>query len=158
MSKHVAYEVRAEHPAVPVAMTLFTPEEFFRFWPKLEKMLDQLPHTWRHWTKEYIQEAVGNNIVQCWGIGPPPDAVLVLMTQINVYPAMRVFNVVWAAGNFTAPMGPLLDATFTNYALAHGCSRIEVRGRDGWTPHLKTAGFRREASVWSKDIYSRSIN
>ena len=37
-----------------LALTHFTIEQVQEFWPQLEETLDRVPHTWRHWTKEYI--------------------------------------------------------------------------------------------------------
>jgi hypothetical protein len=95
-------------------MTQFTVDEFFSFWPQLEKMLDTVPHTWRQWTKEYIVASVEAGRIQVWGIGHPPRATLVFFTIVNIYPAMKILGVEWGAGTFEDDMLPLLDATLTN--------------------------------------------
>jgi hypothetical protein len=131
------------------ALTNFTPEEFQKFWPNLEDMLDKVPHTWRHWTKDYIFSSALNNTVQVWGIGPPPNAVLVFFTQIAMYPAQKVLCLVWAAGSFKPDMLPLMKATMMNYARLNSCNEIEIRGRRGWEPHFRAAGMTRDSVVWT---------
>lgn len=140
------------------ALTLFTADEFVRFWPDLEQTLDCVPHTWRYWTKEAIYDAIMNGRIQVWGVGEPPKATLILFTSIGIFPAMKVFSVMWAAGRFEDEMLPLLDATLTNYAALNECNEIEIRGRVGWEPKLKSIGFRREASMWSRPVKRHTLN
>lgn len=139
------------------ALTLFTFQEFERFWPGIEEMLDSVPHTWKHWTKDYIRWAVEEDRMQVWGIGPPPKAVLIFFTQIGVYPADKVLHVVWGAGQFDAAMLPTLEAALVNYAQLCECSSIEVRGRPGWDPHFKSVGMKREFVTWSLPVPKGSL-
>lgn len=153
-----AYDL-SEAPHQPkFALTQFTAEEFFSFWPQLEEMLDYIPHTWRHWTKEYIQNAVGTRVIQMWGIGPPPNAVFVFFTQVNVFPSMRVLSLTWGAGSFDVGMIPLVHATMVNFAKLHTCEEIEVRGRDGWGPMLKPLGFKKDHSTWTLRVPDMRLN
>lgn len=151
MSRAQAYDVKNNHEA-NFAMTQFTVREFNAFWPKLEAMLDAIPHTWRHWTKQHILDSVRGNSVQVWGVGPPPNAVLIMFTTVTSYPAMKVMNVVWSAGTFDPGMSNLIFAAFVNYAQINECQEIEVRGRPGWNPFLKAVGFKKENEVWSYKI------
>lgn len=145
-------------PGAKVVLTLFTEEEMVRFWPDLERTLDCVPHTWRHWTKESIYDAIMERRMQVWGAGEPPRATLILFTSVGVFPSMRVFSVLWAAGRFDEEMLPLLDATLTNYAVLNRCDEIEIRGRMGWEPKLKSIGFTREASVWTRPVEHITVN
>lgn len=153
-----AYDLSDNTAPPRFVMTQFTVEEFEGFWSHLERMLDSVPHTWRHWTKEHIYQAVVDNRVQVWGIGPPPKAVFVLMTTVNVFPAMRVLTSVWAAGTFEDEMIPLIDATMVNYAKLNECDELEIRGRLGWDPKFKSVGFRHEASIWTRAVENSRLN
>jgi len=159
MNTSTAYDV-SEGLAVPpkYTMSLFTVEEFCRFWPQIEEMLDSVPHTWRHWTKDELYASAMSGKLQAWGIGPPHVVIMVFLTSIHVFPAMRVFSVLWAAGSFEDEMAPLLDATFDDYAKLNNCAEIEVRGRLGWKPHLKKAGYRHEADVWTRRVQCNRMN
>lgn len=141
-----------------LGVSQFTYSEFIEFWPKLEKMLDTVPHTWKHWTKESIYRTIELGEAQIWGAGPPLKAVLILMTTISTYPAMKVLNIVWAAGHMPPGMFPVLDATFVNFAQLNDCTAMEIRGRMGWGPHLKKLGFEQDAAIWSKPIQSMRMN
>lgn len=140
------------------ALTMFTWEEFERFWPGIEDMLDSVPHTWKHWTKDYIRDSVEKNFMQVWGIGPPPKAVLIFFTQVGVYPADRILHVTWGAGSFQRAMLPTLEAALVNYAQLCGCSSIEVRGRRGWDKHFKSVGMKQEYVTWSFPVPKARIN
>lgn len=153
-----AFDVPSGGEPPKLALTLFTPEEFERFWPELEKMMDTVPHTWRHWTKESVCLAVAQGTIQVWGIGKPPEATLIVFTMINVYPALRVLSVVWAAGHLEEGMVPLLNATFENYGVMNGCTEIEIRGRPGWGPGLKKLGYSTPVRVWTRVFRGGRLN
>jgi len=153
-----SYDVSPRAAPPRYALTQFTVEEFQTFWPHIEEMLDQIPHTWRYWTKEYIYGSIVNGHMQVWGIGRPPKATFIMFTVINVCPAMRVLVVVWAAGAFEDEMLPLLEATFANFGRLNGCDEVEIRGRMGWEPKLKSLGFVRSASIWTRKIPSVQVN
>jgi hypothetical protein len=140
------------------ALTQFTVDEVQGFWTELEVMLDQVPHTWRQWTKEYIWSAIETGRLQVWGIGPPPQAILVFFTTVSVYPAMKILSVDWGAGSFHDEMLPLLEAGLTSYAQLNDCAEIEVRGRLGWEPKWKSIGMERQYSVWTRRVPHNNMN
>lgn len=140
------------------ALTMFTFDEFEKFWPGIEDMLDKVPHTWKYWTKDYIRRAVENDMMQVWGIGPPPEAVLIFFTQVGVYPAARVLHVPWGAGHFDPEMLPTLEAALVNYAQLCECDTVEIRGRPGWDPYFKSVGMKREFSTWTYPVPNLRIN
>lgn len=140
------------------ALANFSPEEFQVFWPGIEDMLDKLPHTWRHWTKEWIYSSALSNVIQVWGIGPLPRAVFIFFTQINIYPSMRVLCVTWGAGHFDKKMLPLMHATLVNYAKLNDCSEISVTGRRGWEPLLRVVGMKREQVTWTLPVPNMRMN
>jgi len=142
----------------PYRVAQFTLEEVREFWPRLERMLDSVPHTWRHWTKEHIRGSIENNSLQVWGIGPPGKATLILFTTVNAFPALKVLTVVWAAGTFDDAMLPLLEMTLGSFARLNSCDEVEIRGRLGWESKLKTLGFRHETSMWTRRIDNVRMN
>ncbi len=140
------------------SVALFTPDEFLTFWPQIEAMLDTVPHTWKHWTKDYIHHSVMNGHMQVWGIGPNHTATCVFFTQVSILPAMHVFCVVWAGGHFDDATVPLLEAAWDGYAAEQDCSEVVVYGRVGWESKLKPLGFTREAIVWSRPVMKRGLH
>lgn len=153
-----SYDVSDVRAPPSFAMTQFTVDEFFAFWPQLEEMLDRVPHTWRHWTKDHICRTVAGDLMQVWGIGPPPRATLIIFTTVQILPAMKILTLPWAAGTLDKGMEPLVDATLTDYARLNGCEEIEIRGREGWEAKFKPYGFRREAVVWSRAVPRVNLN
>lgn len=141
-----------------LAVTHFTAEEFFGFWPEFERMLDSVPHTWKYWSKEYIQNAISNSTMQVWGVGPPPLATCIFLTQIGIYPSFRSLTILWAGGTFTEDMVPLLYAAWEHYANLNDCQEVEVRGREGWGPMLKRVGFKRQFSSWTITVPKARAN
>ena len=139
-------------------MTQFTVDEFFRFWPQLEVMLDSVPHTWRRWTKEHICQTIANDMMQIWGIGEPPKATLIIMTTVNVFPAMRVLTTVWAGGHMEDGMIELVDSTFEGYARINNCAEMEVRGRPGWEKVGKELGYTKDSVVLTRPVARINLN
>lgn len=153
-----SYMVDMDTKKAKFAVTHFTSEEFFGFWPEFERMLDSVPHTWKYWSKEYIQNAVSNQTMQVWGVGRPPLATCIFLTQIGIYPSFRSLTILWSGGAFDDEMVPLLEAAWTHYAQINDCSEVEIRGRDGWGPKLKPLGFKKQYSSWTRSVRNRSIN
>lgn len=153
-----AYSVDVHTNKATMALTHFSPEEFFVFWPELERMLDGVPHTWRQWTKESIQNAVSCGTIQVWGAGPPPLAVCIFFTQINVYPSFKSLHIVWSAGHFDDGMVPLLDAAWMQYAKLNDCEEIEISGRSGWGTKLVPIGFKKAYTTWRRRVPAMRMN
>lgn len=156
MKERTTYE--ATDRGVKYALTMFSFDEFLAFWPHMERELDKIPHVWRHWTKEYMVAAVEANTLQVWGIGPPPNAVMVFCTQVATYPAMKVLIVPLAFGSFNPAMIPTIEAALVNYAQMNDCSEIVIQGRPGWAPHFKLVRMKHEASVWSYPVRQGRLN
>lgn len=158
MQRKVSHELAPMNEVPRFSMTKLEGAELTTFWPKIEALMSYVPHTWRHWTQEYIYTSAMNETIQVWAIGPPPNAVMIFFTQIAVYPTMKVLCMVWGAGSFTEDMLPLIEATMVNYAKITGCVEIELRGRMGWEPALKKVGFTRESVIWSRKVPDMRMN
>ncbi len=140
------------------ALAQFTQDEIESFWPGIETMLDAVPHTWRQWTKEWIRCAVEDGLIKVWGIGPPPNAVLIFFTQILTYPNGKILLVPWGAGSFDVEMSDLVYTTLFQYAKMNNCTSIEVRGRPGWEPFFRPFGFKREYVTWARPVPDMRMN
>lgn len=135
-----------------LSMGLIENHDLERFWPGVSEMLDKLPHTWGHFTKEEIQAGVFGGGLQLWGVGPHGVAIFMLLTTVAFYPSKKALVLTWGAGTFRKSMIPLLDATLTNYGRAQGCDLIEVHGREGWARMLSGIGFKQDKIVLSRKI------
>lgn len=155
-AKH--YHEMDKHGRATHSLALFTSDEFIKFWPQIEAMLDTVPHTWKHWTKEHIYHSTLSGNMQVWGIGPNHTATCVFFTQVSILPAMQVFCIVWAGGHFDDEMIPLLEAAWESYAQEQDCSEITVYGRQGWESKLRPLGFKRDAIVWSRPVVNKKVH
>lgn len=134
------------------SMALIENGDLDRFWPGVSGMLDKIPHTLGHMTKEEIEFGVFNGTFQLWGVGPQPNAIFILMTAISHYPSERILVVMWGAGTFRKSMIPVLDATLTSYAKIQGCGGIEIHGRRGWMRVFADIGFKEEKVILSRPV------
>ncbi len=139
-------------------VALLTADEFVRFWPQIDAMLDTVPHTWKHWTKDFIYQSVMNTTMQVWCVGPNHTATCVFFTQVAILPATRVFGVVWSGGEFRDETIPLLETAWEGYAREQDCTEVAVYGRVGWESKLKPLGFKRESVVWTRPVVNRKVH
>lgn len=124
-----------------------------RFWPNVDDMMQKLPHTLGHLTRDEIRAAVYSGSMQLWGCGPKPDCTFIIITNVAFFPSKNVLMVGWGAGEFRKEMLPVLDATLNNYADMMQCAEIEVHGRSGWAKALKEIGFKQSKVVLSRQVY-----
>lgn len=134
------------------SVELFTVDEVLAFWPKIERMLDQVPHTWKRWTKEEIHSGLVNENIQAWGIGKD-NIVLVMFTQVLYYETERVLRLRWICGNGIEEFLPTIEASMMKWAMHQGCSRIEMSdSRGGWSRKLRPFGYKVDYVMLSKDV------
>lgn len=120
------------------------PEEWGVYWPEVSKQLDTIPEHWEvYWTKDYINMSVVSGGWQAWGFGDYREVRLIVLTQLIVYPASRVLQMVLAFGNNLEGMEALVEAVFERFGMEAGCQYCEIVGRAGWEkkfPRFKRVG------------------
>lgn len=134
-------------------MALIEGSDLERFWPGVDGMMEKLPHTIGHWTRDELRAGVYAGHFQLWGVGPGKDAIFMLLTNIAFYPSKRVFMIGWGAGSFHMGMVPVIEATLNNFAALQGCSVIEVHGRTGWSKALERVGFHMSKVVFERPVH-----
>jgi hypothetical protein len=151
----------AMNPGVDVMqdlqLELLEGEKLCIYWPMIWKQISAVPHTWTHWTEDYIHASCFDGTFQIWAAGTREKIELIIFTQIVYYPIGKVLQCVWAGGNNLEKLLPLLDATITKFAAMNGCKRGEVVGRAGWGKVLREFGFTEQSCVFSKPIYQETI-
>jgi hypothetical protein len=129
------------------------------YWENILDMLDKVPHTWEEWTKESLYERIIDGNIQVWGLGTSKAHRAFMFTQIAMYPAKRVLEVIWFCGEGTLEnVLDILDATGTRFAQIQNCSHIEIIGRPGWKPYAKSHGFRLMSVRYSRAVPRERIN
>jgi hypothetical protein len=86
---------------------------------------------------ESLEQSVREGRRQLW---MPEDNSWALLTQIDVYPAMKVLNVFWAGGTLPEDYGEILT-DIEAWGAAQGCKQADANGRLGWLRALQ--GYRR---------------
>lgn len=128
-------------------------EEFDTFWPLMTKELKKVSHIWSlHWTLESIYENVMNEHMQCWGSGWDDTMHVFLFTRIACFPSNRIIQSMFMFGNSLKDCLPSIAATVESFALANGCTRVEIVGRKGWKGYLPSNGYKEYAVMYSKNL------
>jgi hypothetical protein len=110
-----------------------SPQEWSVYWPDISRELDTIPQYWEpYWTKEFMYGSVMSGGWQAWGFGDVGKINVIVITQLIVYPASRVLQMVLAFGNSLDLVAPLIEATFERFAAEAECEYCEIVGRPGW--------------------------
>lgn len=134
-------------------MSKMPEEEIETHWKSIEQMMRALPRTIPDWTPESLYKRALCGEVQIWGVGDESKVLMVLLTQIAIFPAGKVLEVFWCAGQGVYEEAQeLVDTTFDLFAKKENCRRIDIIGRDGWEKVLRSRGFKRTAVVWSRPV------
>jgi hypothetical protein len=137
------------------SIELLTQEQVEKFWPEIEKMLDQIPHTWAedHTKEELFSRAMSYGL-QVWAIGKAPECNSVVFSQICIFSTGRNLELFWGAGEgkWHLTCGELFNAAIEKFAKAAECKRIDIVGREGWQKILKEHGFTKTAVVLSRRV------
>lgn len=85
-----------------------------------------VPHLRGTHTVEDLKQAIVDGEVQLWR---GRDSILI--TEVSVYPRMRVCRIVLAVGDM-AELVDEVEPTVCAWARENQCSRVEITGRRGW--------------------------
>lgn len=123
-----------------------------QYWPHIWKQMQTVPHTWTHWTPDFIYSACRDGTFQVWGAGTPEKIKLIVFTQLVFYPIGKVMQTVWAGGNSLDECLPILVATLERFGSMNDCKFSEVVGRPGWGPKLKGYGYKERTVIFAKPL------
>jgi hypothetical protein len=138
---------------------MFSPERFNIFWPFILRELKKVPHMWQPWwTEESLYDLTMNGTFQCWAAKADGEIKAIAFSRVNTFPTGNVFYVWLAFGEGFLEYADAFEAAFEQFAIKCGCHMAEVTGRPGWEPMLRKKGFRRTASVLTKQIYGARVN
>lgn len=150
-------EREAKHEVVEVGR--LEGVHFLQYWPAIAGELRYIPHVWSDWwTLDSIHDAVLQGAWQCWVVGTDETIRGVVMSQIVVYPANRIFQIVLAFGEGLLSYVPHLEGAFEKFASDSHCTLCEVTGRPGWGPHLRRIGFHQGTTTFTKTVRNLQVN
>lgn len=136
--------ISGEHKKVVAEAIIMSQETFVAHWPKISRELDTIKHVWEdYWTKDYLYEATVRGRFLAHGFGSENNIRVVTFSQVVMFPAGNILQVVLAFGNSMKPLIPVMEATFELLAKEYNCKAFEIIGRPGWErflPRLKKRG------------------
>lgn len=121
-----------------LTMGLVDPDDLILYTEEIVDAIRVMPHFFEYFTVEWVFEQARKKLLQVWVLGGEGTVDLVILTQINVFPAARVFQVIGAAGRKLETHLDRISDVFDKVAEMHDCSRIEVLGRPGWARKLRS--------------------
>ena len=123
--------------------TLIPHEHGLNVWPEVADMFDRATRTTNgRFDKLSVLDELLDNHISLWVIYEDNQPVASLTTRVVPYKQYSSLSIDWVGGN---KMKHWLDEamqTLKNYAKDQGCSRLEGRGRSGWTRALKKYGWK----------------
>ena len=125
---------------------LLSPEQIDEHWPNIAKLMVECPGYYDYFTPEWTYSKAKSGDLQIWGM--MDDAIRgIIVTQIMVFPAQKVFEILGAAGVGLVEFLDEMDQVFEFIAADAGCSTIMARCRPGLERLLRKRGVFKQA-VW----------
>lgn len=90
--------------------------------------------------------------MQLWVMFEDDDYLGVGVTEVPVYPSLKLLCVVCLGGTGMDHWIEAFDSTMTTYAKAVGCSRVEASVRPGMARKLSNRGYKQVAIVIEREV------
>ena len=101
---------------------------------------------------EDIRGWLDEGAMQLWIAFDDENLYAVAITEILVFPRIKVASIVMIAGWSYETWEPAAFDMIKRWAKAKGCKRLEVRGRPGWKRRLQSHGFRHRQTVLELEL------
>lgn len=124
-------------------------EDAQRWWPEVRPWVESALDRDGLLGFEDIKEGVATRDMQLWLVKSGPDVCGVCITELVVYPRMRVLTVVVVGGAGMPGWLDPLNAQMERFAKAHDCGRLMAPiARRGWRPFARVRGWSERATYW----------
>lgn len=138
-------ELRLELAGVPS-------QEVSGQWPILLPWIERaVAYSRGRMTAGDVCAAATNADMQIWVARDGDEIAAVGITEIINYPTGLREVAVSVGGRDMAEWVPFLDV-IEQWARAHGCCRVDIRGREGWERVLAPRGYGKRYVVLEKDL------
>jgi hypothetical protein len=109
---------------------LMNPEQIDDHWANIQILMGTCPGFYDFYTPEWTYEAAKRGDIQLWALS---DGVIraIVVTQILVFPAQKVFEIIGAAGIGLLEFFDEMERVFDFIAADAGCKTITTRCRKG---------------------------
>lgn len=110
-----------------------TAEHLATHWPVVEPLLAKAtPYSFDGISTDLLKKWIEARDAQLW----VTDGAAIV-TKIVIYPHLKALQIVALGGSGMRKWLPDVELTLEAYGRFHGCSRLEVIGRKGWSRVLK---------------------
>src|SRR5215472_11753413 len=125
---------------------LLDQEQIDEHWGNIAKVMAECPGYYDYYTTEWTYSRAKSGDLQIWGM--MDDQIRgIVVTQIVVYPAQKVFEILGAAGTGLLEFFDEIEQVFEFIAADAGCSTIMARCRPGLERALRKK-FVLKHAVW----------
>lgn len=109
---------------------LMNGEQIDDHWPNIQKLMAECPGYYDFYTPEWTYSRAKNGDIQLWALS---DGAIrgIIVTQIVVFPAQKVFEILGAAGIALLDFFDEMEQVFEFIAADAGCNVIAARCRPG---------------------------
>lgn len=109
---------------------LMNGEQIDAHWENIQRVMYECPGYYDFYTPEWSYQAAKNGDIQIWALA---DGAIrgIVVTQIMVFPAQKVFEIIGAAGIGLLEFLDEMEKVFEYIAADSGCSSIQARVRPG---------------------------
>lgn len=131
------------------------PKDFLgQVWPDVVGYIEDAWNTSPgYYSATDILERILNNMEVLWGVYDQNKNLLgCFTTSVEQYPQSRIMIITALAGHDLEKWYDKALETVKRYARDMQCSRIEARGRGGWTAYAKRTGWQVAATVYKIEL------
>lgn len=123
------------------------------WWGQVADLLTQSPETWeKYWNLEDIRWMLACGDMQLFIVLKGFDLEFAMITQIAVYPKMRMVKLLWCSGRNIRKFMPLSMTAIDDFAQGIGASEVKLFGRKEWQKVLKSFGYELDHIVLRKYV------
>jgi len=135
-------------------LLLVTPDLLPQVWPQVEHLFLENASVWdTYYTLDTFPALFHEGKLQLWTMNDADEFLLVLITELRKFPKTTVINLLFVMGSDFKDGATLLDYV-ENWAYKQGATKSTILGRKGLLRLLAPNGYRQEAVVLSKNLYS----
>ena len=120
-----------EAPSQPMkSVFLLSPDQIDFHWANIQELMKSCPGYYDFYTPDWTYSAAKNGDLQLWGLS---DGMIrgIIVSQILVFPAQKVFEIIGAAGIGMLEFLDEMEKVFEYIAADAGCRTIMARVRPG---------------------------
>ena len=133
-------------------LLLVSPELLPQVWPQVEPLFLQNEDIWgEYYTIESFPILFQRGRLQLWTMNDEDGFLLAVVTELRVFPKMKVMNMLLIVGDGLRAGLMFLDC-MEMWARKQGAMKSNIIGRAGFLRLLEPYGYRKRAVALSKDI------